>query len=248
MATAASEAHEIVGDPETDDLFVFTCEHASNRLPEWIAEPADEPILADHWGWDIGAADLTRRLVASRGAAGVLSRFSRLVCDPNRTVDDPTFVVTHVEGHALSFNRACDDAERARRARVYYDGYHGAIDALLRDRRDRGVPTLLCSVHSFTPTYRGAARAMEVGVLFDAHEPLAGALVDGLRGAGFVTAPNEPYSGYAGMMHAAHRHGRDNRIPYLEIEVRQDLIETPDRAEAVADRIAPALARLEAWA
>jgi predicted N-formylglutamate amidohydrolase len=83
---------------------------------------------------------------------------------------------------------------------------------------------------------------MEVGVLYDAHEAHAEALARTLADEGFAVALNEPYSGYDGLIYAAKRHGTQHRTPYLELEVRSDLIETPARAEAVAERIARALA------
>jgi len=235
------EAHETLGDPH-DGPFLFTCEHATNLLPEWQPSEPDRPFLGDHWGWDVGAADLARALARATGSAVVLSRFSRLVCDPNRHPEEPSFVVTEVEGHALSFNRGVDDAERARRRAAYFDPYHDAVDRALGRRRASGRPVHLCSIHSFTPVFSGAARAMEVAVLYDDHEPHAECLGDALAAEGFAVAHNEPYSGYAGLIYAARRHGRAHGVPYLEIEVRQDLIDTPERAAAVAVRVARALA------
>ena len=72
------DAYELIGDPGTGP-FLFTCEHATRRLPEWEAAPADLPLLEDHWGWDVGAADLTREL-ARRAAAARCSRASRGSC------------------------------------------------------------------------------------------------------------------------------------------------------------------------
>ena len=90
--------YEIVGDPRAGGPFVFTCEHATRLVPEWDCEPEDRPVLEDHWGWDIGAADLTRALVELTGSFAVLSRFSRLVCDPNRHPGEASFVVQAIDG------------------------------------------------------------------------------------------------------------------------------------------------------
>jgi len=239
---AHDAAFETIGDPDSPVGLVFTCEHATNALPEWTAEPADLPLLFDHWGFDIGAAALTRRLVAETGGVGVLSRFSRLVCDPNRAPDDPTFVVERIGRRVLSWNRGVDDRERRRRRERYYAPYHAEIDRILETRLAAGRPTRLCSIHSFTPRLEGALRPMEIGVLYDAHEALAARTERALREAGFHTAANEPYSGYAGLIHAARRHGRRHGIVYLELEVRQDLLETPEAAARIAHRMAPALA------
>jgi predicted N-formylglutamate amidohydrolase len=234
-------AFEIVGEPAAGGPFVFSCEHATHELPEWRAEPEDLPLLLDHWGWDVGAADLTRELARRTGSCAVLSRFSRLVCDPNREPHEPSFVVEAVDGRVLSWNRGIGVPERERRRERYFEPYHAAIDRALRARAAAGPPPLLCAVHSFTPVYLGQARPMEVGVLFDVHHEPAWRLEGALAEQGFATALNAPYSGLDGLIYSARRHGRSHGFVYLELEVRQDLIDTPARARAVAERIAPAL-------
>ena len=234
------DAYEIAGDPAAGP-FLFTCEHATRRLPEWEVEPADLPLLEDHWGWDIGAADLTRELARLCGSGALLTRFSRLVCDPNRAPEEATFVVCEVAGHTLSWNRAVDAAERERRRARYFDPYHAAIDRALADRLAAGAELRLCSIHSFTPVYDRRARPMEVGVLFDDHEAHARRVVGALANEGFAVAENEPYSGLDGLIYAARRHGRAHGVVYLELEVRNDLIATPELARALAPRIARAL-------
>ena len=46
-----------------------------------------------------------------RSSPSIISRFSRLVCDANRAVDDPTFIRREIQGHPLSFNQGLDEAE-----------------------------------------------------------------------------------------------------------------------------------------
>jgi len=232
---------EICGEPGAGGPFLFTCEHATNELPEWEPEPDDRALLADHWGWDIGAADLTRALAGRTHSCAVLSRFSRLVCDPNRDPAEPGFVVEVVEGVPLSWNRAVGPAERRRRRERYFDPYHEAIDRALRARRAVRSEVRLCAVHSFTPVYLGASRPMEVGVLFDAFDEHAWRLEGALGAEGFAAVLNAPYAGKDGLIYSARRHGRAHGLVYLELEVRQDLIDTAAKAHAVAARIARAL-------
>jgi len=237
----------MLGDPAALGPFVLTCEHASNRLPQkanglpWQSSAKDRECLEDHWGYDLGAAELTRALQVQTGSCAVLSRFSRLVCDPNRDPAEPSFVVEEIEGHTLSFNRSVDAAARRRRRDDYAEPYHAAVRSALARRRAQGAAVHLCSVHSFTPIHQGTRRRMEVGVLFDAHETHARRLAEALAAEGFATALNAPYSGYAGLIYAARRHGREAQVPYLEIEVRQDLLRGTAPLSQVAARIARAL-------
>jgi predicted N-formylglutamate amidohydrolase len=238
------EAFETAGDPADAGPFLFTCDHASNRLPfGLVATPSDQELLDDHWGWDIGARDVTLALVDRFGGQAVLSRFSRLVADPNRSPDQDSFVVRQIDGQPISFNQAVDAAELSRRAELLFDRYHQAVDRELRARIALGPPVHLLSIHSFTPSYLGRARPMEIGVLFNDHDEDAWHLESALSDAGFESALNAPYSGKPPdrLIYAAERHGTEHGIKYLELEIRQDLIDTPATAQAVAGRIATAL-------
>ena len=136
---------EVVGRADAELPLVMTCEHATSDLPEWSARDEDQPFLEDHWGWDPGAAQLTRALREEIGGVAILSRFSRLVCDPNRDPSDPTFIVDKIGNHALSWNRDLDEQERERRRVHYHEPYHAAIDQILKNRMAQNRPTRHCS-------------------------------------------------------------------------------------------------------
>jgi len=71
--------------PHSDSVFVFTCDHASARVPECLGDlgvPAQE--WARHIAWDIGALGVAERLAAHFDATLVASGYSRLVIDLNR--------------------------------------------------------------------------------------------------------------------------------------------------------------------
>ena len=70
---------------------------------------------------------------------------------------------------------------------------------------------------------------MEIGVLFDSYDAVAQRLAEQFELQGFVTALNEPYSGLKGMMTVARRHGTAHGVIYLELELRQDLIDNRDK-------------------
>ena len=79
-------AFHILG-AENDSRWLFTCDHATNRVPVCIGggslgiAPAD---MERHIAYDIGIAGVTRRLAERMGAPAILSDFSRLVIDPYR--------------------------------------------------------------------------------------------------------------------------------------------------------------------
>ena len=145
---------EVIGNRETRSPLVITCEHASNDVDApLVATESDQKYLAQHWGWDIGAADVTRRMVEEHDAVGVLSRFSRLVVDPNRHRDQEGLILTHVEGVPISFNQNLETSEVDRRMQTFHAPFHDAISRVLRERVESGDPIALISIHSFTPRW-----------------------------------------------------------------------------------------------
>ncbi len=236
----------IIGNRYRPGAMVITCEHASNLVPPpFQVDPSDRPWLETHWGWDIGAAAVTRELVRLLDAVAVLSTFSRLVCDPNRGVDEQTWILDEVEGHPLSFNQNLSDAERRRRRDTYHEPYHQTVDRVLAQGLRMCGGVVMLSMHSFTPHFGDEVRTMEAGVLFDRYPALAKRFAEHLREQGMRTALNEPYSGLAGMMSAAARHGENNGVIYLQLELRQDLVGTAAGARKEALRVSRALESLD---
>src|SRR5262249_15286085 len=100
---------EVVCAGEGQARALFTCEHASERLPDpWRWASDDEWIRGTHWAYDLGAADLARELALELDAVAVLSRFSRLLADPNRPEHSPDLCRASAEGRAIQLNAALD--------------------------------------------------------------------------------------------------------------------------------------------
>ena len=150
---------------------LLTCEHASERVPpSWEWPDQDAWLRGTHWSHDLGARELTLELAAALDAAAVLSRFSRLIIDPNRPEDSPTLFRTEAEGREVHLNtRGLDAAERRRRLDRLLRPYHAALDEVVAAS---SAPTLV-AMHTFTDLYEGQRRSLEVGVLFDLDGELA---------------------------------------------------------------------------
>ena len=232
---------EIASNKGSDGPYVFSCEHASNQFGPMAASGTDQALLDQHWAFDLGAADLTAALAERTSSVGILSTYSRLLLDPNRLLDSTSLFVDTIEGLPVLCNQKLDVDERAHRIECLHKGYHDGLDQLLqRILKQRKVA--LISMHSFTPVWAGNKRDIEIGVLFDEKEDIAHALVESLREQGYDCRPNEPYSGLTGeLMYAATRHGRAHNIPYMEFEVRQDLLSTDEGIETVSTALQIAL-------
>jgi predicted N-formylglutamate amidohydrolase len=212
---------------------LLLCEHASNALVDGVAAgPGDDRILASHWGWDPGAAALTEWLADALGCPAVLSACSRLQVDVNRPLTAPDLHREHAEGHALTFNRALTPVQVAARRALWHD-YHHAVEQQIAASQ----PVVLVSIHSFTRVYLDQVRTLELGVLFD-HPNAARARRFARHVPSLKVEMNAPYSGMDGMIFSVHRHGVAAGVAYLELELRNDLLQHPG---TVGQAILPAL-------
>ncbi len=223
---------------------LLICDHAGNALPEGYGTLGLPPSeLERHIGYDIGAADLTRGLAARLRAPAVLSRFSRLLIDPNRGADDPTLVMQLSDGAIIPGNAGIDEEEIERRLTLSWRPYRAAVSQAIEAMMKRGPVPAILSIHSFTPCWRGAKRPWEAGILWDSDPRLAPPLIAGLADAGFVVGDNEPYGG-ALVGDTLDEQVTRRGIPGLLIEIRQDLIASKPQAAAMAERLAPVLENL----
>jgi predicted N-formylglutamate amidohydrolase len=235
----------LVHAPRSLSALLISCEHATNRLP-WRSGVGrrQRRILASHWGWDIGAWDLSLDLARRLDAGAIGGRWSRLLIDLNRRADDPTLMRDRAGGVELPWNAGLDASEVERRILRYHTPYHVELDRLLLRRLVRGIRPLLLAVHSFTPVFDGRPRPFEIGILYEHHRERAHRLGRALRSTGLSVRYNQPYSGMAGMMYAADRHGSHHRLPCLELEVNHEIIRTKTAAKRLGAVVAPALSKL----
>ena len=156
------------------------------------------------------------------------SNFSRLVIDPNRADDDPTLVRKIYDGSIIPGNRHADAAEVQRRIDSLYQPYHDGIRGLIDARLTSGQAPRLISLHSFTPQLVDEPpRPWQLGLLWDQDDRIFRPLMDRLSREDVTVGDNEPYSGrLAG--DCMWMHGTSRGIPHLLIEVRNDLIQTPE--------------------
>lgn len=238
-------AHEVIAG-RADAGVVLVCDHAGNAFPPvygTLGLPAAE--IGRHIAYDIGAAEVTRELAGRLRAPAVLTRYSRLLIDPNRGLDDPTLIMRISDGAVVPGNRHLDEAERAARIERYYRPYHDAIRSTLDTCIAAGRPPVLVAVHSFTEAWKGVPRPWHVGVLWDEADARLARLMLAAFGADgdLVVGDNEPYRGHL-RGDTMWQHGIERGLPHVLIEIRQDLVRDAVGRGAWARRIADILLAL----
>ena len=220
--------------------YVLTADHAGKAIPRRLGDlgvaAAD---LERHIGWDIGIAGVTERLSAALDATAALQTYSRLVIDCNRDPAWPSAIPVISEFTEIPGNRNLTEADRASRVGEIFRPYHDRIAGALDARAATGRQTVLVAMHSFTPVFKGETRAIEVGVLYNQQTRLAEIMLDLLRHEGDLTVgENAPYALTEDSDYSVPLHGERRRLEHVEIEIRQDLIATPDGQARWADRFA----------
>ena len=220
---------------------VLLCEHASNYIPpEYAGLGVSAADLQRHIAWDIGAAEVTRHLSRLLGAAAFLGTYSRLLIDLNRRPGARSSIVPHSEATEIPGNVGLSAAERARREQLIFRPHHAAIEAHLDARARAGRETFIVAIHSFTPVFLRNRRQWHVGVLFEKGRSLAEATMARLRATNprLNIGANVPYSVSIGDDYGLLVHGDNIGNPAMLIEIRQDLIATPEATASWAYRLA----------
>src|SRR5450631_3358902 len=227
--------------------FLLTCDHYGRALPRVLGDlglPAAE--LERHIAWDIGIAGVADALSKHLNAHLIAQRYSRLVIDCNRPPDAPNAIPRISELTVIPGNEGIANDAAAARRRAVFDPYHRRIREVIDARLRDGIPTVLVSLHSFTPVYAGLARPWHIGTLYHRDTRLPPLLLKFLRAeGGLVVGDNEPYAVSDETDYTIPVHGEARGLMNTGIEIRQDLIADPAGQQQWADRLARIFGEME---
>ena len=226
LLTAAEGKAVTVENASGRSPVLLVCEHASARLPASLGTLGLTPeALTAHIAWDPGALAVARQLSALFDAALVFQNFSRLVYDCNRPPESPDAMPAVSEIYEIPGNRDIDPVERQARIEEIYRPWQRALAETIAARRAAGRETVLVTIHTFTPVYKGMPRAVEIGILHDRDCRLADAMLERARRRdGYRIERNAPYGPEDGVTHTLVEQGIANGLLNVMIEIRNDLV------------------------
>jgi len=227
--------------------FLLTCDHYGRLIPRALGDlglPASE--LTRHIAWDIGIAGVAEVLSRHLDAHLIVQRYSRLVIDCNRPPHVASSIPLISEATTIPGNEGISrDVAKMRRAEIF-DPYHRRIDEIIDQRRHRGLPTVLVSLHSFTPIYAGIRRPWHIGTLYHRDTHLAPLVLKHLRAEpDLVVGDNEPYAVSDETDYTIPVHAEARGLMNTGIEIRQDLIGDQAGEQSWADRLARIFGEIE---
>lgn len=235
----SGESWRIVeGDPASGLLLV--ADHASNRVPDDIDLGIHDDLLDHHIAIDIGVEHLSAALLPRLRSPAIIATISRLVVDLHREHDHSAAVPHESDGYVIPGNAALDDAGRTERIARFWEPYHKQTSAMI----DAHGPDLIFTLHSFTPaleTRSHEARPWHAGILYNSDDRAARIAIPKLEALGLTVGDNEPYSGKQ-LNATMNLHAETRGLPYLCIEVRNDLIADAQGVQRWAEILAPVIA------
>ncbi|WP_370400287.1 N-formylglutamate amidohydrolase [Sulfitobacter sp. JB4-11] len=223
-------------NPNGRSPLVLVCEHASAHIPERFDHLGLPPEAREtHIAWDPGALAVAERMSKKLDARLVAGTLSRLIYDCNRPPDAPDAMPDRSEAYDIPGNVDLSDAEKDARIKGIYEPFHAVVAQMLAKS-----PKAVCvTVHSFTPTYHGQPRSVEIGVLHDEDARLADAMLAiAAQHTLMRVERNAPYGPQDGVTHTLQRHALPAGHPNVMIEVRSDLIATSAEQQAMGTMLA----------
>ena len=238
----------ILHNPSAQGNVLLVCEHASNRFPSAFGDLGlDAEAKQSHAAWDPGALAVAKHMSEVLDAKLVASTVSRLVYDCNRPPEAAGAMPAKSEKFIIPGNADLTDEAKKQRVDQVYRPFLSLLYGTITDAVNEPV---LATIHSFTPVYNDQPRAVEIGILHDSDTRLADAMLAlAPQFTGLNVQRNDPYGPEDGVTHTLKLHGLENGLMNVMIEVRNDLIATPEDqkniAEMLADLISAALEKLE---
>jgi len=228
--------------------FLLTSDHYGRAIPRILGDlglPASERTR--HIAWDPGIAGVADALSQHLDAHLIAQRYSRLVIDCNRPPGAASSIPLISEATVIPGNEGLGrDAAELRRRQIF-DPYHRRIAEVIRRRLRDSVPTVLVSLHSFTPLYAGITRPWHIGTLYHRDTRLPPLLLKLLREEpDLVVGDNEPYAVSDETDYTIPVHGEARGLMNSGIEIRQDLIADQAGQRQWADRLARIFREIEA--
>jgi len=245
MSRIAKPAGSVVSveNPDAPGTVLLVCEHANNTIPqEYHALGLTEAQRQMHIAWDPGALGIARGLAKRLNATLVAANVSRLVYDCNRAPDAPGACAATSEDQTIPGNANLAAADRAARTLAVYLPFHAALHTETSRRMALGRPPVLVTIHTFTPVWFGKPRAVELGIIHDADPGLARRLLAQARAATDLRCElNAPYSAADDVTHTLRLQATPYGLQNVMLEVRNDLVTTPEAQDQMAATLAPLL-------
>ena len=209
---------------------LIIADHASNYIPKENNKLGlTNAFLNEHIAFDVGIKELSLDLSNRFKCKVIQGKYSRLLIDLNRDLDDPTVIPEIVDRKIIPGNIGLSKSEIRFRVKEIYDKYHREIDQTIKKEK----VNIILSIHSFNPIFKNKKRLLEFGILSNEDKNLSSIIIDQLRLQKLNVGDNKPYKGNL-IGDSMYKHGLRNNLSHALIEVRNDLLSNPSKIKRVS--------------
>ena len=213
-----------------ENQILIIADHASNYVPiENNKLGLPNSFLSRHIAYDIGVKELSLDLSNRLKCKVIQGKYSRLLIDLNRDLNDPTVIPEIVDGKIIPGNIGLSKSELRLRVKKIYNKYHHEINRTIKNKKVK----VILSLHSFNPIFKNKRRLLEFGILSNEDKNLSSIIIDQLKLQKLNVGDNKPYRGNL-IGDSMYRHGLKNKLPHALIEVRNDLLSNPTKIKRVS--------------
>ncbi|WP_158936979.1 N-formylglutamate amidohydrolase [Burkholderia sp. S171] len=223
--------------------WLVVSDHASAQIPLALGQLGlDEADRLSHIGWDIGTRVIGQRIAQRLRCTLIECGFSRLVIDCNRYPTDTASIPAVSGGIRIPGNAELTDADRQARIAEIFKPYQQAISDELNAMQAKGGLPVFISVHSCAADWEGRRRPWEIGISWSHDDRVAKPLLARLGSdEALVVGDNLPYSLDLGVDFTTPENAGRRGLAHVQVEFRQDLVETESEAIKWADVFVDAL-------
>ena len=213
-----------------ENQILIIVDHASNFIPKENNKLGlPNFFLNQHIAFDIGIKELSLDLANRLKCKIIQGKYSRLLIDLNRDLDDPTVIPEIVDNKIIPGNIGLSKSEIRLRVKKIYNKYHNEIDRIVKNKKVK----IILSLHSFNPIFKNKKRLLEFGILSNEDKNLSSIIIHQLRLHKLKVGDNKPYKGNL-IGDSMYRHGLKNNIPHALIEVRNDLLSNASKIKRIS--------------
>mgnify|MGYP001215824040 CR=1 FL=1 len=175
-----------------ENKILIIADHASNYLPKENNKLGlTNAFLNQHIAFDIGIKELSLDLSHRLKCKVIQGKYSRLLIDLNRDLEDPTIIPEIVDRKIIPGNIGLSKSELRLRIKKIYNKYHNEIDRTIRNEKVK----VILSLHSFNPIFKNKRRTLEFGILSNEDKNLSSIIIKQLKLQKLSVGDNKPYSG-----------------------------------------------------
>jgi predicted N-formylglutamate amidohydrolase len=206
---------------------ILSCEHATNAIPPELHNLGLAPHhLESHIAYDKGAKNLARAIAQHLSYPLVEGKYSRLVVDCNRSIENPHFIRGHSFGVEVPGNVRLSSQERKRRIDLYYMPFYNRLSTLISQEIMLHGRAVHLSIHSFDENVDIVKRGhIEMDFMHDGDNRLATGAAQFFRAMGWKAYINQPYHGYSDGINKVMSKKFGNKFLSLQIDCNDRIME-----------------------